>query len=92
MARKKGIEVRVGPVICVEIIGREANGKGTLPRAPEDDGLVSEFLMWMLDNHIFGTVRAGYSGGGGYLGFFSPEQLEPIKEWFQTKGFDLNDR
>jgi hypothetical protein len=93
MARKKGVNVNLRLVICVEIVGRKRKPqdgrRSSTLMTREDDGLAHAFLEWQSEHHIFGVVQAGRNGGGSYLGFFDPEDLERIKSFFRDKGFRI---
>jgi hypothetical protein len=69
--------------VCVELKG-EPHPSG-FPYMPDDGGLINEFLRWSLDNKIFTIVRAGSAGGGTYMGFYSEEDAEKIREWLKEK-------
>lgn len=87
MAKKNGVTVSVGSVVCVEISGRKPKGSSGVPTVREDDNLTSEFLRWSLDNDVFGSVIAGHASPGSYLGFFDEKDAQRVKDWFRRKGF-----
>lgn len=48
----------------------------------DDAGLVSAFLKWQLDTDVYSIRGYGYSGRGGYGGFFEPKDQAAIESFF----------
>ena len=59
--------------------------KGTLrnfPSIPDDKGLVVRLLNFISFSGLYPVgSMGGFSGGGGYLAFFKPDDAERIVEW-----------
>ena len=77
-------------VVCVKIKGEKFEQKFTpndttefsnFPISPNDGGLVRRFLEFQEKEAIHPIIAGGYSGGGGYLGFFSPQDASRIEAW-----------
>lgn len=69
------------PLVAVKIRG-ESTGRFTLPN---DDGLVLRFMRWALEKHIT-PFQGQFSGGGGYLAYYSSEDAEKIHAWLSKEG------
>lgn len=73
----------IGYVVVVKIRG-EGGGRGYLP---DDGGLVQRFNQWTLDEEVYSlNINGGYSGGGGYMGFYTPEDAEKVQAWLLENG------
>ena len=64
-------------IIAVRIRGE----KREFPQVPADDGLVGRFLKWCIEQDIGRLPGAGFSGGGGHLGFYYKDDLPRISAW-----------
>lgn len=74
--------VQITPVVQVHIRGEERRGG----RVADDGGLVHRFLGFMTEQKIYNAVRGGYSGGGGYLGYFTAKDAKKIEIWLRGQG------
>ena len=74
------ITFAIKPVVCVTITGDGKYG------SRKDEGLVSRFLQFQIENKIYTTVRGGHSGAGSYCGFFAPEDATKIQTWLIEQG------
>lgn len=70
------------PVVAVKIRGEG----GRFPVMPDDGGIVGKFLKWTIDNEVVPVVMSGFSGGGGHLGFYAPQDAKAIKKWLEENG------
>lgn len=50
--------------------------------------LVAAFLSWLIDERIFGPVKAGSSGGGRYEGAFWKSDAERVLAWWKARGVE----
>lgn len=69
-------------VVWIHIRG-DSRGPG---RTRDDDGLVSRFLKWCLDEKVYSAVHAGHSGGGSYAGAFWPGDAARVRAWLEENG------
>lgn len=73
----------IGSVVVVKIRGEGGGGV----YLPDDGGLVERFLQWCLKEEVYSlNIGGGYSGGGGHMGFYTPEDAERIQTWLLANG------
>jgi hypothetical protein len=77
----KQCSIYVIPCVCIEIKG-VPHPEG-LPYLPNDYGLVNDFREWCWENKIYSVISAGHSGGGSFMGFFTPEDSVKICDWLK---------
>jgi len=78
---KPKVQFGLTPVVRLEIQG-ESRGEG---RTFNDGGLVGRFLKWGLDTSTYAAFSSS-CGGGGYVGYFHPEDAEKVKTWLLENG------
>lgn len=72
-------------VVHVEVRG-EPHPKG-FPYLPiDDENLIGRFLDWCRANEIYPATRAGMTGPGINVAFYSPEDARRIREWLVAHG------
>jgi hypothetical protein len=77
----------VSTVVAVRIRGEGGDGY----YIPDDGGLVGRFQKWCLEEEIHSAIRAGFSGGGGLLGFYFPDDANKIFTWLTSNGATEDD-
>ncbi len=70
------------PVVCISIEGEPKGTSGFF----EDDGLVIRFMKFMNRKRIRPCLKDGMQGGGRYVGYFTAEDAEVLKEWLIKEG------
>ncbi len=81
MAPKMTFSAR--PVVCVQVSTKK---KAAFPKVADDGGFVHRLLQFIIDNKIFPAIRAGFSGGGMYCGYFEAEDAAKIEAWLREQG------
>lgn len=56
------------------------------PVVPFDDGLVSKFLAWSLEQRIYPVTRGGVSGGGIHVSYYDEADIPAIENWLRSEG------
>ncbi|MHA2068120.1 MAG: hypothetical protein ACXABY_27480 [Candidatus Thorarchaeota archaeon] len=80
---KKRATVSSEPCVQILIKGykRERPKDGPcLPMLPDDSGLVSELLGWLLDENIY-SIHTPRVGGGAMVAYFTPEDATRVLKW-----------
>lgn len=70
-------------VVAIKVRGVPVKGTpGNILCAPDDKGLVVRLLNFISFSGLYPVGgMGGFSGGGGYLAFFEPDDAERIVEW-----------
>ena len=83
--KRKKILVDLIPTLMLDFRGIPL-GEGMIR---DDDGIVSDFLKFCMDNEIY-CLRGGSSGGGCCVRYHRPDDLEKIVKWFEEQGIKPN--
>ena len=62
--------IKFGSCFCVDM-------------SDEPNDKISNFLDFLMKEEINTAIRSGYSGCGGYLGFFHMDDAEKIENYFK---------
>ena len=84
-AKRKKMKLDIIPTLMLEFRGVSL-GDGMIR---EDDGIVSDFLKFCMDNEIY-CLRGGSSGGGCCVRYHRPDDLDKIVKWFEEQGIEPN--
>lgn len=73
------------PVVCIRIRGEEDKEKPMC--LPKDDGLVSRFLKFQIEQEIFQVPGCGDTCGPGiFVGFFTAKDAKKLVTWLRKQG------
>ena len=78
---RNSITAEIGQLYRVKIVGID---RGPFPMCPDDQGVVCEFLEWMREMEIFSSFGGGQVGGGVYIGYHYPKNVEKIRRWLSN--------
>jgi hypothetical protein len=74
-------------VVAIKVKGTPRN----FPSVPDDKGVIVRLLNFISFSGLYPVgSMGGFSGGGGYLAFFKPEDSVKIIEWLVANGAVLD--
>ena len=84
----KRARVEISSVVRVAIMGfrapEEARRHSRLPLIPRDNGLVQEFMRWMLNESDIHPAFPSSSGGGQYVAYFNAADMPRVEAWLEA--------
>jgi hypothetical protein len=51
----------------------------------EDHGVVLRLLYWLITQEIHSEIGGGMSGGGRYVGYFTPADAKRVRAWLSAQ-------
>lgn len=83
MSDKPKVVAEVHRLFRVSIKGSRAEGLSIIKF---DDGLVSRFVDFLVEEEISSPVRSGSYGPGSYSGYFYEPEADKILGWLKAQG------
>lgn len=86
-AKRKKMSLELIPVLIVRFRGVE---QGEM-MVRDDDGIITAFCKYCIDNDIWSVRVGGESGGGMLIGAYLPKDKDKIAKFFREQGVDIDE-